>query len=102
MAAMDTVTEISTLVLAELDFEIPCGHSSHNREGSFHSGPAQFVAMVLHDCTARPGLQGEKYPCCAKWAAKVTEHQDQLWTCPVCGDTMYGSDMVRILGPLNT
>ena len=31
MTAMDTVTEISTLVLEELDFEIPCGHSAHNK-----------------------------------------------------------------------
>jgi hypothetical protein len=99
---MDTVTEISTVVLEDLDFEIPCGHSSHNRVSCFHGGEARFVAMVTHDCPARPGLQGEKYPCCAPWAAKVTEHHDLPWTCPVCGDTTPGSEMCIIVGPLNS
>ena len=98
---MDTVTEISTLVLEELDFEIPCGHSAHNRGDAFHAGNAEYVAMVMHECNARSGLKGEVYPCCARWAAKVTAHQDKLWTCPVCRDTMLGCDMVVITGPLN-
>ena len=102
MAPMDTITELGTLVLEDLDFEIPCGHSSHDSNPAFHAGKAEFVALVLHDCTVRPDLQGEKYPCCAKWADKVTDHQDKWWTCPVCANTMLGSDMVRILGPLNT
>jgi len=102
MNAMDTVTETSTLVLEDLDFEIPCGHSSHNSETSLHRGDAQFVAMVTHDCPMRPGLLGEQYPCCAPWAAKVTEHHDLPWTCPVCRDTLPGAEMVVIVGPLNT
>lgn len=102
MNAMDTVTETSTIVLEDLDFEVPCAHSSHNSMGSSHAGPAAFVAKVEHECSARPGSRGELYPCCARWATKVIEHQDQLWTCPVCMDTLYGADMVTIVGPLNT
>jgi hypothetical protein len=99
---MDTVTEISTLVLEELDFEIPCGHSAHNKGDSCHAGNAEYVALVVHDCEARPDAGGSVYPCCARWAQKVTSHQDKWWTCPVCKDTLLGSEMVRILGPLNT
>lgn len=99
---MDTVTEISTVVLEELDFEVPCGHSAHHRDIGGHGGEAQFVARVTHDCPARPGLFGEVYPCCAKWAAKVTEHMDLPWTCPVCKDTTPGREMCIIVGPLNT
>lgn len=102
MTAMDTVTELSTLVLEDLDFEVPCAHSGHNRQGSLHDGEAKFVAKVMHECEPRPGSRGELYPCCARWAAHVTEHHDKLWTCPVCKDTLPGSEMCIIVGPLNT
>ena len=101
MPAMDTVTEISTVVLEDLDFEIPCAHSEHDKSGSHHAGNAEYVAMVTHECPARATIRGEVYPCCARWAAKVSAHQDKLWTCPVCQDTMLGCDMVVIVGPLN-
>lgn len=101
MTAMDTVLDTSTIVLESLDFEIPCDHSRHNNS-PFHAGPAEYVAMVTHDCKARPYALGSKYVCCATWARKVQDHADKSWVCPVCQDVQDGRDMVIILGPLDT
>lgn len=83
-----------------LDFAVPCGHVGHNRMTAFHKGNAEYVAVVIHDCIERPGIKGEQYPCCAPWADKVNTSHDQYWTCPVCKDTMLGSEMVSIVGKL--
>lgn len=99
---MEADTSLEVSALEELDFEIPCGHGSHDTNRGNHSaGNAEFVALVTHSCSARPDLHGSQYPCCAGWAAKVTAQQDQWWTCPACRDTLPGSEMVVILGPLN-
>lgn len=98
---LDTTLDLGTEVLESLDFEIPCDHSGH-ADSPYHEGPAEFVAMVTHTCSRRPGARGTKYVCCATWARKVESHAELDWICPVCHDIEIGRDMVIILGPLDT
>ena len=99
--ALDLFSETSTEVLESLDFPVPCDHSSHGSMPSHHEGPAAFVAKVTHDCPNRPGVLGQVYPCCAKWASVVINHLDKPWLCPICKQLSVGSEMCIIVGSLD-
>ena len=71
MAMLDLTNETSTEVLESLDFPVGCDHSQHSKSPSHHEGVGEYVAKVTHDCPRRPGVVGEVYVCCGKWAGIV-------------------------------
>lgn len=97
----DTLINTGTEVLESLDFSVPCGHSQHEMgDQAGHSGDAEFIARVTHDCPV-DRHQGNIYPCCAAWAAYVQARADEFWRCPHCKMVSLGREMVVIMGSLN-
>jgi hypothetical protein len=96
MPAADLDLDTSVAALEAMGFEIPCGHSCHDREGwkHQHQGPATHWILALHNCTGGDSL----YPGCTPWAAHVDSMLRSPWTCPRCKNTDDGRFMVITLG----
>jgi hypothetical protein len=98
-----TDTSLDLLVLGELDFPVPCGHSRHSEDPLRHDGKATHVAVSFHDCPKRPGSAPPYfYPCCVSWAAFVTmaSAADEQLFCSLCGQLGRWREFVKIVGPL--
>lgn len=100
---MQTDTSLELEVLQDLDFPVPCGHSTHNEGSPRHDGPATHIAVSYHRCPERgPMPYPYYYPCCTRWAAyvKLCHAENARIICAKCGLAGFWSDFVQIVGPL--
>lgn len=101
MVNPDTAVDLSALI--DLDFPTPCGHSQHESGEFTHDGPAEFIAVSYHQCSAKPGLPHPYYyPCCAVWASYVTINRQlgRTMQCSRCLQVGLWQDFVQIVDTL--
>lgn len=99
---MSTDTAVDPSVLQGLDFEVPCGHSQHNKDAPAHEGDAKFIAVSYHMCPAENKPSPYYYPCCAPWAEYVlmARSYGAAIQCSRCGERGLWSDFVHIIDTL--
>lgn len=100
---MRTDIAVDLTVLQDLDFPVPCGHSQHGIGDFTHDGPAEFIAVSYHECSAKPHLPSPYYyPCCAVWASYVTMNGQlgRIMMCSRCGQQGEWAEFVNIVDTL--